>query len=75
MARPLHADKDIENAIKYAETNNWRYKAAGRSAHGWGRLLCPHAQQSGCMLSIWSTPVDPSDHAKRIKKKVDTCPH
>lgn len=75
MARPLHSDKHIEDAIAHAENNGWKYKPPGRSAHCWGRLLCRHAQQSGCKFSIWSTPSDPFSYSKQIRRRVNKCPH
>ena len=74
-SRPTHPNKEVEAAIAYAEAKGWRYKAAGKSAHAWGRLLCPFADTTGCRMSVWSTPMSPEDHAKRIRRKAETCPH
>ncbi len=38
--RPRHPNKEIELAIKYAESKGWRYHPSGQSAHAWGRLRC-----------------------------------
>jgi hypothetical protein len=72
---PKHPKKDIEDAIQYALVLGWRYKQAGNSSHAWGRLLCCLADPRGCSISIWSSPRDPVNHAKQIKRKVMSCPH
>lgn len=73
--RPRHPNKDIEQALKYAESKGWRYQAAGNSAHAWGRILCPLANREGHAMSIWSTPKSAENHAKQIKRNVDACEH
>ncbi len=73
--RPRHPNKEIENAVRYAENEGWGYRATGHSSHAWGRLLCPLRQQDGCLMSIWSTPRVPINHARQIQRKVDQCYH
>ena len=73
--RKKHFNKEIEQAIKYAESKQWRYLKAGKSAHAWGRLFCPLQNKDGCSMSVWSTPRDPNVHARQICRRVDTCPH
>ncbi len=73
--RRKHPNKEIEAAIRYAESQGWRYKEAGNSAHAWGRLLCPLEAREGCALSVWSTPRNPYQHAEQITKRVTLCPH
>ena len=73
--RPKHPNKIIEAAIKYAEAKKWRYQSAGRSAHAWGRLLCPLADREGHAMSIWSTPRNAENHARQIRRNVDACEH
>jgi hypothetical protein len=75
MPRKKHFNKEIEVAVQYAESRGWRYKAVGRSAHAWGRLLCPLESREGCSMSVWSTPRDPVNHAKQIRRRVDSCLH
>lgn len=59
MARPAHPDKDIEDAVTYAEGKGWRYEKPGKSAHPWGKLFCPSGLRNDCpMLLVWSTPRD-----------------
>jgi hypothetical protein len=73
--RPRHTNKEIEKAICYAEEKRWVYQKAGRSAHAWGRLLCPFNESGGCMMSIWSTPRNTQAHANQIIRNVERCPH
>jgi hypothetical protein len=40
MARKKHAKPDIEEAVKYAESNGWRIKKS--SGHAWGKMYCPY---------------------------------
>lgn len=75
MLRKQHPNKEIEAAVQYAEAHGWRYKKAGNSAHAWGRLLCHLETREGCMMSVWSTPRNPYNHAEQIRKRVDQCPH
>ncbi len=75
VKRNKHPNKEIQAAISFAQENGWRYKEAGKSAHAWGRLLCPLTDREGCSMSIWSTPRDADNHAKQIRRKVNSCPH
>lgn len=73
--RPKHPNKEIEEAILYAENNGWKYKDSGKSAHAWGRLLCPLHAREGHQMSVWSTPRSAFIHAQQIKRLVDKCQH
>jgi hypothetical protein len=75
MARPVHPDKDIEAAERFAESKQWRYVAPGNSAHAWGRLFCPGGRPGDCKLSVYSTPRDPRNHARSIIRRVNACVH
>ncbi len=75
MKRSKHPNKEIEVAISYAEENGWTYKNSGKSAHSWGRLLCPLHTREGHQMSIWSTPRNSFNHAQQIRKLVDKCLH
>lgn len=73
MTRPTHPNKEIEAAVSHSEELGWRFvKGKG---HCWGRLLCPRNDRDGCQISVWSTPREPENHAKRIRKVVDRCAH
>lgn len=36
MARPSHPKKEVEEALKHAETQGWRVTVGG--SHAWGRI-------------------------------------
>ena len=71
-----HPNKEIAAAIKYAEDNGWRIDVGG--SHAWGKMYCPHNSSDCrcgefCKNSIWSTPKNPENHAKLIRRVVDNC--
>ncbi len=76
--RKKHTNKEIENALQYAEDNNWQVKSGGSHAHAWGKIYCPKNDKmcrggEFCITSIWSTPKKPEVHAKQIRRVVDNC--
>lgn len=73
MARSRHRKPAIEAAIKYAEALGWRVEMS--NGHAWGRLFCPMSSREGCIISVWSTPRVPENHARQIRRAVDSCPH
>jgi len=73
MSRPRHPKPEIEKAIQYAEGLGWTAELS--NGHAWGRLFCPQSTQEGCIVSVWSTPRSPENHARQIRKVVDRCPH
>jgi len=79
MPRDKHPNKEIEAALQYAESKNWRVeKSKGKSAHAWGRVYCPTKDNfcintERCITSIWSTPRNAVNHARLLKKMVDRC--
>ena len=73
MARPSHPDKDIEDAVQFAEDHGWRYVHS--RGHAWARLFCPRGARGGCIISVWSTPRHPFTHAQYIRREVGKCPH
>jgi hypothetical protein len=73
MSRSRHPNKHIEAAIAYAEALGW--SVVGSGGHAWGRLFCPHHTPEGCIISVWSTPRSPENHARQIRRRVDACPH
>jgi len=68
-----HPNKHIRAAIKYAEERGWRVTAS--QGHYWGHLWCPLATRAGCVLGVFSTPRNPENHAKWLRKFIDRCPH
>ena len=76
MPRKKHPKKEIEAALQYAESKDWRIEVGG--SHAWGKLYCPfndgecrHGQH--CLSCIWSTPKNASYHARHIRQIVDHC--
>ncbi len=70
-----HPNKHIRAAIKYAESKGWVFVKAGSHAHIFGTLLCPNRAPEGHRVSIFSTPKNPENHAKWIRRHVDRCDH
>ena len=71
-----HPNPDIRAAIQHAEENGWRIEIGG--AHAWGKLYCPYNSEDCrcgefCIMSIHSTPRNPTNHAKQIRRVVDKC--
>jgi hypothetical protein len=71
-----HPDKDIREAVGYAESEGWVVRVA--SGHAWGILRCPWNDPACwcglyCQVSVWKTPRSPTDHAKQIRRVVDRC--
>ena len=73
MSRSRHPDADIERAIQHAEASGRRVRMS--KGHAWGRLLCPRTTPDGCIVSVWSTPRNPVNHARHLRRVVDGCPH
>ncbi|EOD2819365.1 TPA: hypothetical protein U2K68_002043 [Providencia stuartii] len=70
-----HPNKHIQSAIEYAVSKGWVLVSAGHSSHAFCRLRCGDANDAhqNHQISVWSTPSRPEDHAKQIKRKVDSC--
>jgi hypothetical protein len=68
-----HPDKHIRAAIHYAVEQGWIFIAAGSSAHCFGRLKCGTPDHREHMMSVWSTPSVPVNHARQIIRMVDRC--
>lgn len=74
--RRRHPDKDIEEALRYAEMRGWTVEPGG--SHAWGRMYCPYDDENCrcgefCITSIWSTPANATHHARALKRVVDRC--
>ena len=41
----------------------------------WGYMRCCEASRSGCEASVWSTPRNPGNHAKQLRRAIERCPH
>jgi hypothetical protein len=73
MPRPRHPKAPVEKAVQYAEQLGWTVEIS--DGHAWGRLYCPLSSPAGCIISVWSAPRVPENHARHIRKVVDACPH
>ena len=76
MTRSQHQKKEIEEALRHAETHGWLVEQGG--SHAWGRIYCPfNAAECRCgefcITSVWSTPKNAVNHARAIKRVVDNC--
>jgi len=76
MSRIRHPKKEIEEAIRHAEESGWNIKVGG--SHAWGKMYCPYNDTECrcgeyCIASIWSTPKNPGNHARQLKRVVDNC--
>ena len=71
----IHPNKHIREAIRHAESEGWIAEHAGPRAHIWGILWCPRHDREGCRIRIMSTPRNPENHARDIRRDVDRCPH
>ena len=73
MPRPRHQNKEIESAVKYAESKGWRY--IRQASHAWGVFHCPEQSRAGHQISVLSTPRNTQGHAEKIRRMVDACTH
>ncbi|HXQ50415.1 MAG TPA: hypothetical protein VN802_04915 [Stellaceae bacterium] len=79
MARDQkHPERVIEEAVRHAEALGWAWRKGG--GHAWGIIRCPwndRACRNGtfCQASIWSTPRNPTNHARHLERVVDKCIH
>lgn len=76
MTRAKHPNKDVESAVAHAEAEGWRVDIGG--AHAWGKMYCPYNDEEcrcgiHCITSIWSTPKNPGNFAKQLRRVVDNC--
>ncbi|AWH21278.1 hypothetical protein [Stenotrophomonas sp. ZAC14D2_NAIMI4_6] len=76
MPRSRHPDKDIETALRFAEERGWWLRIGG--SHAWGRIYCPYNDKECrcgefCVVSIWSTPRNPANHARALRRVVENC--
>lgn len=68
-----HPDKHIRAAVHYAVSKGWIFNWGGNSSHCYGRLKCGIPEHHQHMMSVWSTPRCPQNHARQIVRKVDSC--
>jgi len=63
VSRPRHSKKDVEKALREAEETGCIVEQTS-AGHKWGRVITP----DGRAMSIWSTPRNPENHAKQIRR-------
>lgn len=68
-----HPDKHIRAAIHCAVARGWHFSPGGHSAHCFGRLKCGIPEHREHMMSVWSTPAVPQNHARQIVRKIESC--
>ncbi len=71
MPRSRHPNKEIEDAVAYAEAEGWTLRKLGH----WGRLFCAQADRNGCQVGVNGTPRNPGTHARQIIRAINRCPH
>ena len=69
----FHPNKEVSDAIKYALGLGWRMVPG--SGHCYCTLRCERADRTGCHVRVASTPQNPGNHARRILRDIDACPH
>lgn len=69
--RPRHPNKEIEAAIRYAESLGWTVEVS--NAHAWGYLQCPTRRRGACNVPVWSTPRNREEFARRLIRKIKAC--
>jgi hypothetical protein len=77
MTRGTHSKKEVEDALAYAESAGWRVKSGGKG-HAWGKMYCPYNDSECrcgefCITSVWSTPKNPGNHARLLRRVVENC--
>ncbi len=68
--RNRHPKKEVEEALQYCEEQGWEAEST-TTGHKWGVVGCG----KGCKVFVYSTPQNPGNHAKKIRKGPDKCPH
>jgi hypothetical protein len=76
MSRPKHSKKEIEEALKHAESQGWTIKPSG--GHCWGKIYCPYNNDECrcgefCITSVWCTPKNAGNHAAQLYRVVNNC--
>ena len=68
-----HPNKEVSDAIDQALGLGWRFILG--SGHVFGTLMCPEESRTGCRITVFSTPKNPGNHARWIRRQVEACPH
>ncbi|TKA95418.1 hypothetical protein FAZ78_16925 [Cereibacter changlensis] len=76
MARNRHKSKEIETVLQELEALGWELVEG--KGHAWGILRCPANSKDCrcgefCQMSVWSTPKNPEQFAKKLRQKALAC--
>lgn len=71
-----HPNKEIREAVEYAIKKGWIIEKS--KGHAWGIMYCPYNDDNcrcgqHCITSIWTTPKNPSNFARQIKRIIRNC--
>lgn len=64
--RGRHPKKDVEKALQYTESKGCEVSEI-HHGHVWGEVRA----SSGQVFKVWSTPKNPGNHAKAIRRFAD----
>jgi hypothetical protein len=62
-------EQGTRKALKLSHESGWSLEEG--KGHRFGTVRCG----AGCAVAVWSTPRNPSTHAKRIREALVRCPH
>ena len=76
MARKTHKSKEIEAVLQELDGHGWTVVEG--KGHAWGILRCPTNSKECrcgefCQMSVWSTPKNPEQHARKLRQKALAC--
>jgi len=76
LARKTHKSKEIEAVLQELEALGWAVVEG--KGHAWGVLRCPANSKECrcgefCQMSVWSTPKNAEQHARKLRQKALAC--
>lgn len=69
MPEARHPKKEVHEAVDELRKADWEVEL--RTGHAWAVAKCPYGC---CMVSIWSTPQVPGNHARQLRRSLERCP-
>jgi hypothetical protein len=67
---PRHSKKEVNEVLDYADRQGFEVEQTA-AGHRWGRIKCT----CGAFISIWSTPKNPHNHGRQLRRWVDQHDH
>lgn len=67
---PKHPKKDVNDALDHADQLGFEVERTA-AGHKWGRIKC----SCGALVSVWSTPRNPHNHGRQLRRWVDQHDH